>query len=372
MTNNVLTSIYDNYKQFYIPEKKREEKRLDASKSVSKINTTSPTYFTKFDEETKSDLINIKENATELLFRLNHANGINEGFDSLLNKKVPKSSKEDLVSASFVNKEIDSENLKEHDVLVENIATKQINVGNFLASNFTQLKPGNHKFDMRVGGMVYQMQFSTDASEGNLKIHNKDDETVNYFGLNNVYQMPQNMSIRVDEKNVNSHFNKAIIDDTYELNIFRQSKSRLDSAHISIASDADSIVGGVNEITFAYNKFLDAMHTGSVNNKLIKEISEIYKENKSGIEDLGFSINENNRLEFDEVKLRQAIEEKKELKSIEKFSEDLTKKAEEIIVNPVNYIDKKIVTYKNANKQQFNNPYITNSIYSGMFLDGKY
>ena len=57
---------------------------------------------------------------------------------------------------------------------------------------------------------------------------------------------------------------------------------------------------------------------------------------------------------------------------IKDFSETLNQKANDISINPVKYIDKKIAAYKDPTKPHFPSPYITNSAYSGMLLDAKY
>lgn len=56
-------------------------------------------------------------------------------------------------------------------------------------------------------------------------------------------------------------------------------------------------------------------------------------------------------------------------KVLNKFRDALGAKADQASINPMNYVDKVIVAYKNPNPEKnFATPYIT-SMYSGMILD---
>ena len=54
--------------------------------------------------------------------------------------------------------------------------------------------------------------------------------------------------------------------------------------------------------------------------------------------------------------------------TLKEFSNHLIQKSEEISLNPMNYVEKKIVAYKNPGRS-FANPYMT-SAYSGMIFNG--
>ena len=49
------------------------------------------------------------------------------------------------------------------------------------------------------------------------------------------------------------------------------------------------------------------------------------------------------------------------------FSDDLNKKCRQVSIDPMNYVDKKIVAYKNPGKS-FYSPYVTSN-YSGMLFN---
>ena len=53
---------------------------------------------------------------------------------------------------------------------------------------------------------------------------------------------------------------------------------------------------------------------------------------------------------------------------LNEFKNDLNRRAAHASIDPMNYVDKLLVAYKNPQGHNFATPYIT-SIYSGMMLD---
>ena len=76
------------------------------------------------------------------------------------------------------------------------------------------------------------------------------------------------------------------------------------------------------------------------------------------------------RIRIDKDILAEAITPDKAENTIDtltKLKNKLREKSESIIVDPMNYVNKVVVAYKNPG-HNFNTPYIT-SIYSGLMLD---
>jgi len=423
MTSNILTSIYDSYKQFYIPNNKPSDGKKNVRSVVSsmeKINKESPLYITNNSQESKDNLINIKESAIELYYRLNQATGKNSGFDSILDKKMPESTNEDIATVSFLNRTINLEDTKEYKLSVENVAQKQVNIGKFLPNEITKLSAGVHSFDATIDDTSYEIQFNVKENETNKNIQERlsrlinksvpglhadviedgmgdsalkisaddvgfkndnnlkftfksnDNISVEYLGLSNVNNKPENSKIYLDDEYYELNSNTFELGELFEVTIKGKSKTQNDTTQIKIASDADAIVESVEEMVYGYNKFLDSIHSNEFtwNMQIAKEFGNLAYIYKEKFEDIGLEI-KNNKFVVDTEKLKDAANNKQDLASIKEFSELISKKVKEISVNPIKYVDKKIAAYKNPTKPQFSNPYVSSN-YTGMFLDQSY
>ena len=111
--------------------------------------------------------------------------------------------------------------------------------------------------------------------------------------------------------------------------------------------------------------------TGSGSGKLYSDLINT----AAGYEDVlasnGLSVTEMGLIEIDDEKLKQSSEDGElldTLSQIGKFKNALQKKAQAITLNPMEYINKAIVSYKNPARPSAD-PYTT-SIYSGMMYNG--
>jgi len=128
----------------------------------------------------------------------------------------------------------------------------------------------------------------------------------------------------------------------------------------------------------AYHSFLDTANrytegkTDTQGRLLHSELSSIAKSNKSALESIGLMVDDTAHISIEKEKLAEAIgpDRADETFSIlGRFKNALGAKAEAVGVNPMNYVDKVVVEYKNPGRN-FATPYIS-SIYSGMMLDSK-
>ena len=425
MMENILTSMYDSYKQFYIPDNKRSSSKKENQNvinNMSKINAKSPLYITSGEKSQKENLKNIKENANELYYRINQATGKNAGFNSILDKKTPHSSNEELLNVSFLNKEIDFDNLKEHEIKVENLSQRQVNIGNSLPNARVNLKPGVHEFNIRIDKSEYQFQFSTNEKETNVQVQERlqrlinksninieaevigdgfghtaikisekeknprnldenglkftftdaeNDNVVKYLGLDNVNNKPQLARVEIDGQKQAFSSNSFEIDGAYKIVLNSASQSKDNTSYISIAEDKEAVISGAEEFVFGANKFIDNINKNiefAGNRKNKREINDIKRRDNERLTGIGIDIEKDGKLSINNEKFKEALRTNSDIDVIKEFSETLVEKANEISINPIEYIDKKIAAYKNPNKIQVESPY-TKSKYSGMFLD---
>ena len=84
----------------------------------------------------------------------------------------------------------------------------------------------------------------------------------------------------------------------------------------------------------------------------------------------GLHINENGFIEIDDEYLHSSSNDEllTTLSSLGRFISDLQKKANDIMINPMEYISKSIISYKNPARPTADT--YTTSIYSGMIYNG--
>ncbi len=105
--------------------------------------------------------------------------------------------------------------------------------------------------------------------------------------------------------------------------------------------------------------------------KLKSEILGITQQYLGNAEDIGLNLEANGTLSIDDEMLKQAVSggsSMAALDPINKFADALIEKTKDISVDPMKYIDRPVVNYKNPDNRDYSSPYIT-SEYSGMMFN---
>ncbi len=92
--------------------------------------------------------------------------------------------------------------------------------------------------------------------------------------------------------------------------------------------------------------------------------------NKASLENIGFIVGKNGQLALDENEFKSSIEngeDLSQLSAIRHFTNSVLRKTDQISLNPMEYVDKTIVSYKNPG-HNFATPYVTSN-YSGMLFN---
>ncbi|MDR0220843.1 MAG: hypothetical protein LBI54_05495, partial [Lachnospiraceae bacterium] len=148
-------------------------------------------------------------------------------------------------------------------------------------------------------------------------------------------------------------------------------------------TDVESISDNIHSLIDSYNEFvLNASELEDdrfQNRQLLGDMRRIALQYQYDMADLGLFVENDGRLiATDSDLIRTAIEQEDEvqventtahsgLSAIKGFANDVMRKANQIAINPMEYVSKKIVAYKNPGRS-FSSPYIT-SIYSGMMFN---
>lgn len=389
---------------------------------VVKINSQTPVYKLDLSTAAQKYAIDLKEHARALE---NITEDLSDGADSTMTfKKSAVSSNASAVNASYITDFGAASNDESFDINVKQLACSQLNTGNYLQPRSKHIKPGEYSFDLSINDVIYEFQFKVDNSETTNNIQNKiarlinrsnigltanikedslgntainiesestgingttpvifsiksDDANnqplIDTLGLDRVTQYPANAIFDVDGDERSSMSNSITINKAYDVKL---SKVTEEPVTISLKADADSIVESLNELVAGYNNLISVTNDENNNHfqgteKLQNEIASIARSYKKQLADSGFSLNKDGTISADKEVIINA-DNKDALshiyESLNSFKNSIKEKAEDIALNPMDYVNNKIIAYKNP-LRSFPDPYNL-SAYTGMMFNG--
>ena len=142
---------------------------------------------------------------------------------------------------------------------------------------------------------------------------------------------------------------------------------------IGFKTNSDAIVDNVRLLIDAYNNVIRIGHAHEDrpnSSRLVKELGSIAQDYQNELESFGLRISDEKYIDIDQNLLIDAVssdEAQEVLSVLGEFKDVLNEKAEDTAINPMQYVNKILISYKNPGRG-FATPYIT-SIYSGMMLD---
>ena len=389
---------------------------------VVKINSQTPVYKLDLSTAAQKYAIDLKEHARALE---NITEDLSDGADGTMTfKKSAVSSNASAVNASYITDFGAASNDESFDINVKQLACSQLNTGNYLQPRSKHIKPGEYSFDLSINDVIYEFQFKVDNSETTNNIQNKiarlinrsnigltanikedslgntainiesestgingttpvifsiksDDANnqllIDTLGLDRVTQYPANAIFDVDGDERSSMSNSITINKAYDVKL---SKVTEEPVTISLKADADSIVESLNELVAGYNNLISVTNDENNNHfqgteKLQNEIASIARSYKKQLADSGLSLNKDGTISADKEVIINA-DNKDALshiyESLNSFKNSIKEKAEDIALNPMDYVNNKIIAYKNP-LRSFPDPYNL-SAYTGMMFNG--
>lgn len=389
---------------------------------VVKINSQTPVYKLDLSTAAQKYAIDLKEHARALE---NITEDLSDGADGTMTfKKSAVSSNASAVNASYITDFGAASDDESFDINVKQLACSQLNTGNYLQPRSKHIKPGEYSFDLSINDVIYEFQFKVDNSETTNNIQNKiarlinrsnigltanikedslgntainiesestgingttpvifsiksDDANnqplIDTLGLDRVTQYPANAIFDVDGDERSSMSNSITINKAYDVKL---SKVTEEHVTISLKADADSIVESLNELVAGYNNLISVTNDENNNHfqgteKLQNEIASIARSYKKQLADSGLSLNKDGTISADKEVIINA-DNKDALshiyESLNSFKNSIKEKAEDIALNPMDYVNNKIIAYKNP-LRSFPDPYNL-SAYTGMMFNG--
>ena len=394
---------------------------------LQKINSQTPSYKIDFSDAALKYAIDLKENARELSKIADEIS--DESTDSITYKRSATSSSPQVIDAAYIG---DScvQDYEPLEVTVSQLACPQTNTGNFLQPNSKPFAAGEYSFDLQVQDLTYQFEFGVNATDtvtdtqqkiarlinqadiglnaqlltdglGNSAISITSDATgirgisptifhiqsqnssdasdsntelVSTLGLDRVTQYPANAVYSVNGTTATSVSNEVTIDNNYVLTFFDTTGKA--PVTISMNTDTDAIADSIGELIGGYNNLIsvtanDANEHFEGNEKLKKDFAGIAKSYNHLLNENGLSVTDNGTIAVD----RDAIISSADngtlgdiFSGLNAFKQAVQKKAEDISLNPMDYVNNKIIAYKNPLRPT-NDPYNL-SAYTGMIFDG--
>lgn len=317
-----------------------------------------------------------------------------------------------------------------YEIEVMALASPQINIGSYVPSKQRGLAEGEYSFDINVNGMGYEFQFNVNESDTNLDIQKRlsrlinnsriglnadakeeengnsflyiesaktgidygqsprifsisDDDTskkagaVSYFGLNYIAKEASNAHFTVNGIEASAASNHFILQNNYEITLNGISQNEGQTTVIGVKPDTEALQENISNLVGGYNTFLKAIdqYKGIQPQicHLLTEITHTSSFYQKEMAVLGIMPAKEGTLEINKEQLEHSIihtDSSKALASLQalkSFSQYMLHKSSQISLNPVSYMNKTIVAYKNP-ANQFLNPYLT-SAYSGMFFN---
>lgn len=394
---------------------------------LQKINSQTPSYKIDFSDAALKYAIDLKENARELSQIADELS--DESTDSITYKRSATSSSPQVIDAEYIG---DScvQDYEPLEVTVSQLACPQTNTGNFLQPNSKPFAAGEYSFDLQVQDLTYQFEFGINATDtvtdtqqkiarlinqadiglnaqlltdglGNSAISITSDATgikgisptifhiqsqnssdasdsntelVSTLGLDRVTQYPANAVYSVNGTTATSVSNEVTIDNNYVLTFF----DTTDKAPVTISmnTDTDAIADSIGELIGGYNNLIsvtanDANEHFEGNEKLKKDFAGIAKSYNHLLNENGLSVTDNGTIAVDRDAIISAADNGTLgdiFSGLNAFKQAVQKKAEDISLNPMDYVNNKIIAYKNPLRPT-NDPYNL-SAYTGMIFDG--
>ena len=390
-----------------------------------KTNKESPLYKIKETKNAARFAIDIKESARQIQNVISSLSGGGKGIEAAFSKKVASSTDDEMVEAKYIGANDESEATESFDIEVRSLAEPQVNQSNFLYSGVRDIPVGNYSFDLNTPSASYEFQFSVNDGETNRDILNKLARLINsanlglkteilendnrqsalrlessqtglpegeqylfnivpegttdsrtamgILGISEITSPAKNASFIFNGKEHVSRSNTITVDKTFELKL-KGIHNEGESETIGYKPSVDAVADNLQELVDSYNSIID-IATNPVGeeqqgNRLLNDMRSVTLNYNSELEAIGLCSQDDGRIRVDRALLADAIssdDAKESFSVLNAFKDALNDKASNASINPMNYVNKIIVAYKNPG-HNFAAPYIS-SIYAGMMLD---
>lgn len=379
--------------------------------NMVKQNQNSPFYKFTFSDTNQAYAIGIKEAALALE---SESQTLGQSEHQPEHMKAV-SDNENIVFANLTGS--DSSNLPgDLSIKINSLAKGQTNVGAYFPMNELSFPTGEYSFGIAIGRNQYTFRLKVNEEDTNYNIqrtlaasindnnigvratirtgHDEtssalvlrsesvgkpndgdlffqfdetylEDDITALLGIEQIETLPANAEFYINDTLHSSISNRISLNHTVDLDLLSTNEQPV---HIAFVPDENKISDRIKDFLDSYNQLVDiarsGTHTGAT--KLFRDITGITNRHKDSIESAGLVISNDGYLTQGEKvnpeKLQTLFNE-----NTSSFRRDIKRTTEKMILNPLHYIDKVVVTYPNINRT-FPNPYYP-SKYSGLLFN---
>ncbi len=314
-----------------------------------------------------------------------------------------------------------------YEIEVLSLAQPQVNLGKYLPSDAPALTPNTYSFDVTVNGQGYEFQFSINEGDTNkdvqerlsrlinhsgihllssveedgkgnsalriqssqvgvtfgqdtkvFSISENNSEhasgTVSYLGIDYMAREATNAKLIVNGMEASSSSNSFTLGKNFEISLNGISPNEGETVTIGVKPDTEAIVEHISKLTESYNRFIQSATDYQTSQprgmNLVNEmkgITNVFRENLSQI---GVNAQEDGTLLLDKEQLsKTAISEDSDerLSFVRDYSTAMIRKSNQVSLNPISYVNKTVVAYKNPGKS-YTSPYVA-SAYAGILFN---
>lgn len=421
--NYYLTTYGSSNVSRYDAHKKSQLR--DVYNRMVKLNKESPLYKLSDSGDVKKFAIDIKEsthNIQNIVASLSSESG--ESLESAFEKKVATTSDDSVVSAEYIGNNSSSDDVEDFEVEIKQLASPQINTGKFIPGKAKDLAPGAYSFDLVTAKSAYEFQFNVNATDNNRSVQDKlaklisnagiglhadvltnhDGQTalqiksnqtglntnedflfhimpqadtsslqaMDLLGIDRVTSAAQNAIFTLNGKERSSFSNTFTVNQSIELTINGLSQDGVPTI-VGFKPNAEAVADNIQTLADAYNNMI-SIGKGNThvqeNNRLLSEMGRVALSQKSSLDSVGLEVDDEGTINVNRDVLTDVVSSENSsdcFNVLNHFKDSLSEKASNASLDPMKFVNKVLVAYKNPGKN-FATPYIT-SIYSGMMLD---
>ena len=416
--NNLLTTFDTKYMTRHAHN---SSELRSVVKRIRKQTQSSPVYLVDFTNAKQSYVLGVKDASMRINDTLQTL--ADDSPNSIFTQKKARSSDVEQVGADLI--ESDMEQLPNaFTIRVKQLANAQINHGKEYYETGKGLTAGRYQFQITVNDVGYDFQYnirkdathrevisglsdfitkaksgiqaepySTEKGKIGMRLESTmvgapDGEAifrmqdksvdgsgrgiVEYYGLNHMIVQPKSAVFDLNGVQKTSLSNEFTLGRSVKVSLRKKSDTE---ATVDYHPDSEVILSGVKDFVDQYNRLIDYNHqfeekTGNPS-KLLRELKVLAKPFTSELESCGIRFNDDGYMELDNALATQAIEDgdmKKLFQPDSAMATRLFAKTDAVKINPMEYVDKKIVSYPNFEKPPRGYSYIT-SLYSGLLFN---
>lgn len=420
--------VYNYFLTNYAPGigKNRHDshRKSEVTNTYSKIVSSSkdaPLYKIKSGSDMTRFAIDLKEKARDTQNLVASLQSDSEDIESVFHKKIAISSNESAVSVEYMP-ESDKSGTNGFELGVERLARPQINRGNFLEPSGHSFEEGAHGFDLETNTNTYEFQYNVADGDTNLTVQKKIQRLINTsdvglhanivessngrqsaleiiskntglaedenflfdihsdtsynelmtLGIQTVSQPAANSVFTLNGTRHESLANNFTINNAFDITLNATTPEDTPAA-IGFKTSTDAMADSIDDLVNAFNGFVELgknYASSHRNSQLLSEMNGIFAGMGDDLASVGVIHNEDDTLALDREQISEAItsdEAKDAFAILNRFKNAISRQAEKTSLDPLNYVDKVPVEYKNPG-HNFVAPYAT-SRYAGLLVD---